>query len=66
MPKAIERKLMAEATARGLRGERRNAYVYGTLRRIEAARASRAGSNPSRRGRHHPKKGREGRRRRTR
>lgn len=33
MPKAMERKLKAEAKSKGLKGERANAYVYGTLRK---------------------------------
>lgn len=35
MPKKVENKLKAEATKKGLTGKRRNAYIYGTLRRIE-------------------------------
>lgn len=35
MPKKVERKLKAEANKKGLTGERKNAYVYGTLRKIE-------------------------------
>jgi len=33
MPKKLERKLFRRATRMGLRGRRRNAYVYGTLRK---------------------------------
>ena len=33
MPKALERKLKAEASKKGFKGERANAYVYGTLRK---------------------------------
>jgi len=33
MPKVLERKLRKEATAKGLTGERADAYVYGTLRK---------------------------------
>jgi hypothetical protein len=33
MPKALERKLKIEARKKGLKGERADAYVYGTLRR---------------------------------
>jgi hypothetical protein len=33
MPKAMERKLKAEAKKKGLKGERADAYVYGTLRK---------------------------------
>jgi len=34
MPKELERKLKAEAKKKGLKGERANAYVYGTLRKL--------------------------------
>ena len=33
MPKALERKLKAEARAKGLTGKEFNEYVYGTLRK---------------------------------
>ena len=33
MPKALERKLKREAREKGLTGKRKNAYVYGTLRK---------------------------------
>jgi len=33
MPKALERRLKVRAGRKGLRGKRRNAYVYGTLRK---------------------------------
>jgi len=33
MPKALERKLMATAKKMGLVGERKRAYIYGTLRK---------------------------------
>jgi len=33
MPKAMERKLKREAAAKGLTGDRADAYVYGTLRK---------------------------------
>lgn len=32
LPKAIERKLEKEASKKGLKGARKRAYVYGTLR----------------------------------
>jgi hypothetical protein len=32
MPKALEEKLKKEATKKGLKGDRRNAYIYGVLR----------------------------------
>ncbi len=31
MPKKLEEELKREATRKGLTGERKNAYVYGTL-----------------------------------
>jgi len=33
MPKKMERELKAEARKKGLKGERADAYVYGTLRK---------------------------------
>lgn len=33
MPKKEEAKLKRQATKKGLTGERKNAYVYGTLRK---------------------------------
>lgn len=33
MPKALERKLKAEARKKGYKGERADKYVYGTLRK---------------------------------
>ena len=33
MPKALERKLQNEAAAKGYKGKRADAYVYGTLRK---------------------------------
>lgn len=33
MPKEMERKLRAEARKKGLKGERADRYVYGTLRK---------------------------------
>lgn len=33
MPKKLEHELMAQADAKGLTGDRKNAYVYGTLRK---------------------------------
>ena len=33
MPKAMEKKLKKEATKKGLKGKRKNAYIYGTLRK---------------------------------
>ena len=33
MPKELEEKLRREAAAKGLKGERKAAYVYGTMRK---------------------------------
>jgi len=33
MPEELEQKLRAEADAKGLSGERADAYVYGTMRK---------------------------------
>ena len=33
MPKKLEKKLKAEARAKGFTGEKADAYVYGTLRK---------------------------------
>ncbi len=33
MPKALEAELKGRAISKGLTGERKNAYVYGTLRK---------------------------------
>ena len=33
MPKALEEKLNKEASSKGLKGKRKNAYIYGTLRK---------------------------------
>lgn len=33
MPKKLERQLKRQAKKRGLKGERADAYVYGTLRK---------------------------------
>jgi hypothetical protein len=33
MPKKLERELKAEARKKGLKGDRYNAYVYGTLQK---------------------------------
>jgi hypothetical protein len=35
MPKAIHDKLARQAKKKGLKGKRRDAYVYGTLNKIE-------------------------------
>lgn len=36
MPKALHDKLAREAAKKGLKGKRKNAYVYGTLNKIES------------------------------
>jgi hypothetical protein len=33
MPKVMERKLKQEARKKGLKGDRADAYIYGTLRK---------------------------------
>lgn len=33
MPKDLEKKLLAEADKKGLTGERKDRYVYGTMRK---------------------------------
>jgi len=33
MPKEMEKKLKKEAAKKGLTGKRKNAYVYGTMRK---------------------------------
>jgi len=38
MPEKEERELKAQARKKGLTGERADAYVYGTLNKIEKAR----------------------------
>lgn len=35
MPKKIEKSLLSRATEMGLKGEKKDAYVYGTLAKIE-------------------------------
>lgn len=35
MPKKIEKALMKSAAKKGLKGERKNAYVYGTMAKIK-------------------------------
>lgn len=37
MPKSAHRALARAASRRGLRGTRRDAYIYGTLARIQRA-----------------------------
>ena len=35
MPKKLHRQLARKATKKGLTGERRDAYIYGTMAKIE-------------------------------
>lgn len=35
MPAALHRKLARRATSKGLKGKRRNAYIYGTMNKIK-------------------------------
>lgn len=35
MPKKLHRKLEQEAKKKGLKGDRKNAYIYGTMNKIE-------------------------------
>ena len=35
MPKVLEKTLERQATKKGLKGDRKNAYVYGTIAKIE-------------------------------
>ncbi len=35
MPKALHRKLNKQARKKGLKGKRKNAYIYGTMKKIE-------------------------------
>lgn len=46
MPAKLERELKAEAKKKGLKGDRANAYVYGTLRKT--------GWKPAREKKRHP------------
>jgi len=38
MPKALHRKLARQASKKGLKGKRKNAYIYGTMQKIESKR----------------------------
>ena len=38
MPKKIHRKLEKTAKKKGLTGDRKNAYIYGTLKKIDKKR----------------------------
>jgi hypothetical protein len=50
MPKKIHRQLLLSAERLGLKGERKQAYVYGTLTKIEKAQdGSKKAPEPKRR-----------------
>ena len=36
MPKKLEKELMKEGRSKGLSGDRLNAYIYGTIRKISS------------------------------
>jgi hypothetical protein len=38
MPKALHRALSKQASKKGLKGARRDAYVYGTLSKVKKAK----------------------------
>lgn len=38
MPKALEKSLAKSAKKAGLKGEKKNAYIYGTLNKISKAK----------------------------
>ena len=38
MPKKMEKSLKKSAAKKGLKGERKDAYVYGTMNKIEKAK----------------------------
>jgi hypothetical protein len=40
MPKALHDELARQADKLGLKGERRDAYIYGTLNKIEKAKST--------------------------
>ena len=35
MPKALHKKLARSAAKKGLKGKRKDAYIYGTMKKIE-------------------------------
>jgi len=43
MPKELEEKLKKQAVKKGLKGERKKAYIYGTMKRIEKEHAMQGG-----------------------
>lgn len=42
MPKKLEQDLRRQAEKKGLKGDRKDAYVYGTMRQIEERKAGRS------------------------
>jgi hypothetical protein len=47
MPKKLEKSLMSRAKEMGLKGERRDAYVYGTLAKVEQMRKDKSSASVS-------------------
>lgn len=43
MPKEVEAKLHAQARSKGLTGDRKDAYVFGTLQKMEGKGSSGSG-----------------------
>ena len=41
MPKKVHEKLEKEAKKKGLKGEKKDAYIYGTLNKIEKSKKKR-------------------------
>lgn len=41
MPKALHDRLARQARKKGLKGKRKNAYVYGTMNQIESRKKKR-------------------------
>ncbi len=38
MPKKLHNRLARQAAKKGLKGERKDAYVYGTMKKVEKAK----------------------------
>lgn len=43
MPKVLHDKLSREASKKGLKGKRKDAYVYGTLNKVDKKKGSKRG-----------------------
>lgn len=43
MPKALHDRLAREAKKKGLKGDRKNAFIYGTLSKIESGKGKKNG-----------------------